>query len=184
MPGLDSPSLIRTRRMYFSPRKFLISTRVPVSWMTTLMGKWAYTDRILYRKPCIQKAGEAPNLIFSQPQHQRREALHAHNITNNINGTQGSPKWLPWSCFGRGCKWCGLWPAPSYYPTIYPHEAGENRTTATIKFTFLFYQRTHQLNIKWCKMQSDDFTGSKRNLMGSKNTFSNINLHSALLLNL
>ncbi|KAF3852115.1 hypothetical protein F7725_005470 [Dissostichus mawsoni] len=40
--------------MYFSPRKFLISTRVPVSWMTTLMGKWAYTERILYRKPCTQ----------------------------------------------------------------------------------------------------------------------------------
>lgn len=40
--------------MYFSPRKFLISTIVPVSWMTTLMGKWAYTERILYRKPCSQ----------------------------------------------------------------------------------------------------------------------------------
>lgn len=49
------PGLIRTRRMYFSPRKFLISTRFPFSWMTTLMGKWAYTERILYRKPCSQR---------------------------------------------------------------------------------------------------------------------------------
>merc|ERR1719309_621588 len=39
--------------MYFSPRKFLISTRVPLSWMTTLMGKWAYTDLILWRNPRV-----------------------------------------------------------------------------------------------------------------------------------
>lgn len=48
----DLPALMRTRLMYFSPRKFLISTRDPLSWITTLMGKWAYTERILYRNPC------------------------------------------------------------------------------------------------------------------------------------
>ena len=35
----------------FSPRKFLISSLRPFSWMMQLIGKWAYTDRILYRKP-------------------------------------------------------------------------------------------------------------------------------------
>lgn len=48
---MHTPGLMRTRRIYFSPRKFLISTREPLSWITTLMGKWAYTDRILYLKP-------------------------------------------------------------------------------------------------------------------------------------
>lgn len=38
-----------------------------------------------------------------------------------------SPKWLPWSCSGRGCRWCGLWPTPSCFPTIYPHEAEEKK---------------------------------------------------------
>jgi len=36
------------------------------------------------------------------------------------------PAWRPWSCSGRGCKWCGPWPAPSCFPTIYPHEAKED----------------------------------------------------------
>lgn len=53
---------MRTRRMYFSPRKFLISTREPVSWITTLMGKWAYTDRILYLKPYVTNP-EKPLLV-------------------------------------------------------------------------------------------------------------------------
>jgi hypothetical protein len=35
----------------FSPRKFLISSLCPLSWMMQLIGKWAYTARILYRKP-------------------------------------------------------------------------------------------------------------------------------------
>merc|ERR1719187_628265 len=39
--------------MYFSPRKFLISMRVPASEMAQLMGKWAYTALILYRNPQV-----------------------------------------------------------------------------------------------------------------------------------
>lgn len=46
-----TPGLIRTVRVYFSPKKFLISTTVFPSLMLILMGKWAYTARILYRNP-------------------------------------------------------------------------------------------------------------------------------------
>jgi len=37
------------------------------------------------------------------------------------------PGWPPWSCSGHDCRWCGLWPTPSCYPTIYPHAAKTNR---------------------------------------------------------
>merc|ERR1712102_262407 len=48
-----TPSCILTRRMNFSPRKFLTSIRVPPSVMAQEMGKCAYTALILYRKPFI-----------------------------------------------------------------------------------------------------------------------------------
>lgn len=35
----------------FSPKKLRISTDWPSSWIMQLIGKWAYTARILYRKP-------------------------------------------------------------------------------------------------------------------------------------
>ena len=41
---------MRTR---FSPRKFRISMSLPASSMLALMGKWAYTRRILYSKPLV-----------------------------------------------------------------------------------------------------------------------------------
>lgn len=67
--------------MYFSPRKFLISTRVPVSWMTTLMGKWAYTERILYRKPC--RRTEARREMKSNNKAVKKEARRRnHDCTN------------------------------------------------------------------------------------------------------
>lgn len=50
-----------------------------------------------------------------------------------------SPKWLPWSCSGHGCRWCGLWPVPSCCPTIYLHEAEEDSTTVHI--TFKIYKK-------------------------------------------
>ena len=46
-----TPSCILTFRMNFSPRKFLTSTRDPFSEIAQLMGKWAYTARILYLYP-------------------------------------------------------------------------------------------------------------------------------------
>merc|ERR1719500_345117 len=39
--------------MYFSPRKFLTSMRAPPSLMAQLMGKCAYTARILYMNPMV-----------------------------------------------------------------------------------------------------------------------------------
>ena len=39
----------------FSPKKLRISSARPLSWMIQLMGKWAYTARILYWKPCESK---------------------------------------------------------------------------------------------------------------------------------
>lgn len=41
-----------TERTRFSPRKLRISTSVPSLAMLMLIGKWAYTSRILYSKPC------------------------------------------------------------------------------------------------------------------------------------
>lgn len=46
-----TPCLIRTVLVYFSPRKFLISTTEFPSLILMLMGKWAYTARILYWNP-------------------------------------------------------------------------------------------------------------------------------------
>ena len=46
-----TPSCILTFRMNFSPRKFLTSTKDPFSEIAQLMGKWAYTARILYLYP-------------------------------------------------------------------------------------------------------------------------------------
>lgn len=151
-----SPFLIRTRRMYFSPRKFLISTIDPLSWMTTLIGKWAYTERILYRKPYSQTEVKAmswagkENELFSQQwpacaymTRQLKSWLQNALIPALKDGHRAyysgviivcnefkvfSPEWLPWSCSGHGCRWCGLWPAPSCCPTIYLHEADEENT--------------------------------------------------------
>lgn len=30
------------------------------------------------------------------------------------------PGWPPWSCSEHDCRWCGLWPTPSCYPTTCP----------------------------------------------------------------
>lgn len=46
-----TPGDILTRLMNFSPKKFLISIRELLSEVTQLMGKWAYTALILYKKP-------------------------------------------------------------------------------------------------------------------------------------
>uniref|UniRef100_A0A8D8SJC6 Uncharacterized protein n=1 Tax=Cacopsylla melanoneura TaxID=428564 RepID=A0A8D8SJC6_9HEMI len=48
-----TPGAIFTLRMYFSPKKLRISNRVLFSDVTQLMGKWAYTALILYRKPLV-----------------------------------------------------------------------------------------------------------------------------------
>ena len=47
------PKLIQTLWIYFLPKKFLFSTREPFSWISMLMGQWAHTDLILYRKPRV-----------------------------------------------------------------------------------------------------------------------------------
>ena len=44
---------MRTFLMNFSPKKLRISTTVLFSEVTQLMGKWAYTVRILYSNPCV-----------------------------------------------------------------------------------------------------------------------------------
>lgn len=46
-----TPGDILTRLIYFSPKKFLISISELLSEVTQLMGKWAYTALILYKKP-------------------------------------------------------------------------------------------------------------------------------------
>ena len=48
------------RNPTFSPRKFLISAAEPFSWMIKLIGKCAYTNRTLYRKPFV-----TPVIMFS-----------------------------------------------------------------------------------------------------------------------
>lgn len=47
-----TPFIIFTFLMNFSPKKLRISMTVLFSDVTQLMGKWAYTARILYSKPC------------------------------------------------------------------------------------------------------------------------------------
>lgn len=46
-----TPVCMSTLRMYFWPKKLRISTDWLLLEMTQLMGKWAYTARILYWKP-------------------------------------------------------------------------------------------------------------------------------------
>ena len=43
-----TPGNMTTFRVNFSPKKFLTSTFVKLGSIATLMGKWAYTDLILY----------------------------------------------------------------------------------------------------------------------------------------
>jgi hypothetical protein len=53
-----TPGRASTTRTTFSPRKLRISTFVSLLTMATLMGKCAYTKRILYLKPCGRGEGE------------------------------------------------------------------------------------------------------------------------------
>ncbi len=46
-----TPLYMRTLRIKRSPKKFLISTSCPASEMAVLIGKWAYTNLILYLNP-------------------------------------------------------------------------------------------------------------------------------------
>lgn len=48
-----TPGYILTRRIKRSPKKLRTSTNAPFSLMTVLMGKWAYTKRILYLNPLV-----------------------------------------------------------------------------------------------------------------------------------
>ena len=61
-----TPGSIRTCRVNFSPRKLRMSTNVLFSETATLMGKWAYTDLILYRKPCRHTSQNANRLVIDR----------------------------------------------------------------------------------------------------------------------
>mmetsp|Transcript_22518 Transcript_22518/g.50413 ORF Transcript_22518/g.50413 Transcript_22518/m.50413 type:complete len:205 (-) Transcript_22518:138-752(-) len=56
-----------TRRVTFSPRKLRISHAWPSCTTLKLIGKWAYTKRILYRKPLV-----TPVIMFSMCEHTER----------------------------------------------------------------------------------------------------------------
>ena len=66
-----TPCNMVTCLVYFSPKKFLMETDFLSSETVTLMGKWAYTDLILYKNPwniwnihCNSKANEIPRKRF------------------------------------------------------------------------------------------------------------------------
>lgn len=104
---VDSPALIRTRRMYFSPKKFLISTILPPSWITTLIGKWAYTERILYLNPCSQERNKNPlsqdmkiKMFKNDPLLWIIQTLLIylkHHIWNEVNLTNVTPLIMFWT---------------------------------------------------------------------------------------
>lgn len=91
-----TPLYMFTRRINFSPRKLRISTNVLFSEMATLMGKWAYTVRILYRNPLV-----TPMIMFWTWEQTVRTVASSFLIPNHLRTV---------SVFGSGISiWTWTW---------------------------------------------------------------------------
>lgn len=64
---------------------------------------------------------------------------YRRTIKNVVSKNRSSPKWLPWSCSGHGCRWCELSPAPFCCPTICPHEAEDHQQELRLNITHYWH---------------------------------------------